>query len=154
MRRLYALFVVVALVTGCGSDDESMACNPDVLAVTASVQIDGSDVCYLKGGLGFNSANNVISLNLFAPQGTTGEEIDVLFDVPAQGYQFNEAYTASSGEYDDVHQLATGSIILTEDNYPEDPNLLFFKGVIDLTFRDADSRNPIMVTGNFSFEKP
>ena len=154
MNRFFTLLLVSSLLAGCGSDEDPAGCNPDVLAVTASVQIDGSQVCYLKGGLGFNSASNIVSLNLFAPQGTTGEEIDVLFSVPAQGYQFNEAYSVSSGEYNDTNPVSSGTIIFTNDNFPEDPNLLFFSGAIDLNFRDASSGDQIAISGKFSFEKP
>lgn len=154
-KILTALFLSSVFLLSCGSDEENdPGCNVDVLGYTGSVTLNGDPICYQKGGLGFNSASNILSLSLFSPRGTTGEEIDVLFSVPPQGFQFNQAYAVTSGEYSNAVPVKGGTIILTKDNFPEDPNLLQYKGTIDLIFQSAGSGTEINVSGTFSFEQP
>ena len=157
MKQLLILFAAASLVLTISCESEladETACNPDVLAFTASVSIDDASECYQRGGLGFNAASNRLSLILFSPRNGTGGEIDVQFEIPAQGYQFNQAYPVAAGEYNNEVPVAGGNIILTADNYPEDPNLLQYKGTIDLTFRSSGSSDIISVSGTFSFEQP
>ena len=157
MKQLHILLMTVSFIfiLGCESElEDETACNPNVLAITASVSIDGVNECYLQGGLGFNAASNILSLILYSPRNNTGAEIDVQFTIPAQGYQFNESYSVSSGEYNNASPVVSGTITLTEDNYPEDPNLLQHKGTIDLAFRSAESGDLIDISGTFSFEQP
>ena len=156
MKQLFLLLSTFGIVClfSCESElEDETACNPDVLAITASVSINGENECYLRGGLGFNAVSNILSLILSSPRNNTGKEIDAQFTIPAQGYQFNQSYPVASGEYNNSDRVSGGTIILTQDNYPEDPNLLQYKGMIDLTFRNADGEN-FAVSGTFSFEQP
>lgn len=153
-KTAFLLFSIMALLSCEPEEKGEPICNPDVLAYTASVSINEENVCYQRGGLGFNNSSNILSLILFSPLNSTGAEIDVQFSIPAQGLQFDEAYNASSGEYSNAVPVTEGTITLTEDNYPQDPNLLQYKGTIDLTFQSAGSGNVINVSGTFSFEQP
>lgn len=157
MKQLFLLLLLAGLTTifSCESElEDETACNPDVLAVTASVSINEANECYLRGGLGFNAASNRLSLILFSPRNNTGEEIDVQFEVLSQEIPFNQSLAVAAGEYSNAVPVSGGTIILTEDNFPEDPSLLQYKGMIDLTFQSAGSSNIIDVSGTFSFEKP
>ena len=155
MKKTAFFLLSTIIFLACEPDEKTdPACNPDVLAFTASVIINDESICYQRGGLGFNNSGNIMSLILFSPRNGTGEEIDVQFSIPAQGFQFNESYPVASGEYNNAVPVTGGTIILTEDNYPTDPNLLQYKGMIDLTFRSAGSGNIINVSGTFSFEQP
>lgn len=157
MKQLFLLFLLVGFTTifSCESElEDETACNPDVLAVTASVTINEANECYLRGSLGFNAPSNRLSLILSSPRNNTGEEIDVQFELPNQEIPFNQSIPVATGEYSNAVPVSGGTIILTEDNFPEDPSLLQYKGMIDLTFRSAGSSNVIAVSGTFSFEKP
>jgi hypothetical protein len=158
MRKLTFIISLwsLALFVSCLEDVPEEACDVSTLAVAASVTIDGESYCYQTGSLIYDSNDDFIQLELYAVKNekTTDHRIIAYFQVPAEGYQFNQTYTASSGSYFDAVSLSSGTMIIEGDNHPDDPTLMKYYGSFDLTYQTQGSPTVTSIVGSYSIELP
>ena len=151
---LATLTLGVMLLSACLQDIPEQGCDITTLAIAASVIIDGESYCYQSGSLSYSENDHQLHLELYAVRNekTTDYKITAVFDVPPDGYQFNQSYDAVGGLYFDAVTLSSGTLMIEGDNHTEDPTLMKYYGQFQLTYQTDGSPTVTTISGNFSWE--